>query len=184
MALGCFGYLRAVEEMLATWAKAGPGTLAPDALFFADGSGGTHAGLHLGFELHGLDPRRLFAVNICDTANYFQGRVADLVEETAQEFNLASRDRTIQVLDGHMGAGYAMASDEEFRFYLRMARQEGILLDPTYTGKAFQGMLAELRKSPERFGKDILFLHTGGTFATFTQQEQYARLLAEPEKYS
>ena len=54
-----------------------------------------------------------------------------------------------------------------------------MLLDPTDTGKAFQGMLAELRKAPERFGSNILFLHTGGTFVTFAHQEQYARLLAE-----
>ena len=46
-------------------------------------------------------------------------------------------------------------------------------------GKAFQGMLAELRKAPERFGRNIWFLHTGGTFATFTHQEHDARLLAE-----
>jgi D-cysteine desulfhydrase len=179
MPRGCFGYINAVEEMLATWKQTDAGTDAPDALFFADGSGGTHAGLHLGFELHGLDPRRLFAVNICDTAEYFQQRVGGLIEDTAREFHLPSRDRTLQVLDGHVGAGYGIASDDDFRFYIRLARQEGVLLDPTYTGKAFQGMLAELRRTPGRFGKNILFLHTGGTFATFAHQDRYARLLSE-----
>jgi D-cysteine desulfhydrase len=179
MARGSFGYLRGVEEMLATWKGCGAGTDAPDALFFADGSGGTHAGLHLGAELHGFSPRRLFAVNICDSAEYFQQRVGRLVEETAREFHLPSRDRAFQILDGHVGAGYGLASDDDYRFYLRLARQEGVLLDPAYTGKAFRGMLAELRKTPERFGKNILFLHTGGTFATFAHQEEYARFLAE-----
>lgn len=55
-----------------------------------------------------------------------------------------------------------------------------MLLDPTYTGKALRGMLDELRKAPERFGEKILFLHSGGTFATFAFQEQYARVLARP----
>jgi D-cysteine desulfhydrase len=178
MPRGCFGYLHAVEEMLATWKQTGAGTGAPDALFFADGSGGTHAGLHLGYELHGLDPRRLFAVNICDNAEYFHQRVGQLVEEAAKDFNLPSRDRTLQVLDGHVGVAFGVASDDDLRFFLRIARQEGVLLDPTYTGKAFRGMLAELRKAPERFGQRILFLHSGGTFATFAYQEQYARVLA------
>src|SRR5688572_9983562 len=40
--LGCWGYLCAVEEMLATWTSLGLGTRMPDSLFFAVGSGGTH----------------------------------------------------------------------------------------------------------------------------------------------
>jgi D-cysteine desulfhydrase len=177
MPLGCFGYLHAVEEMISTWKQSGASTNAPDALFFAEGSGGMHAGLHLGYELHGLDPRRLFAVNICDTAEYFHERVGQLIEDAAREFNLPSRDRTLQVLDGHVGEGFGIASDDELRFHLRLARQEGVLLDPSYTGKAFRGMLAELRKAPERFGNKILFLHSGGGFATFAHQEHYVRVL-------
>jgi D-cysteine desulfhydrase len=178
MPRGCLGYIRAVEEMLATWKQTDAGIDAPDALFFAEGSGGTHGGLHLGCELHGFSPRRLFAINICDSADYFRQRVGQLIEETAREFHLPSTDRALQILDGHVGAGSGVASDEELRFYLRLARQEGVLLDPVYTGKAFLGMLDELRKTPDRFGKKILFLHTGGAFATFAYPEQYARVLA------
>jgi len=175
---GCWGYILAAEEMLSTW-KATVGTAAPDALFFADGSGGTHAGLHLGCELHGMSPRRLWAVNVCDSAEYFQQRVGKLIEDTAREFSLPLRERAIQVLDGHFGGGYGLASDDDLRFYVRLARQEGVLLDPVYTGKAFQGMLAELKKDGGRFGQKILFLHSGGTFATFAFQEQYARIARE-----
>ena len=178
MPRGCFGYIHAVEEMLSTWRKIDADSDAPDALFFADGSGGTHGGLHLGFELHGLSPGRLWAVNVCDSAQYFQERVGKLVDETAREFRLKSTHRTFQVLDGHVGAGFGVASEEDIRFYLKLARQEGVLLDPSYTGKAFRGMLAELEKTPDRFGKKILFLHSGGTMSTFAFQEQYARVLA------
>jgi D-cysteine desulfhydrase len=173
---GCLGYFHAVEEMLATWRKTDANSAAPDALFFADGSGGTHAGLHLGFESNGFSPQRLWAVNVCDTAEYFHQRVGKLVEDTAREFSLKSKERAIQVLDGYVGAGYSLASDDDLRFYMEVARKEGVLLDPTYTGKAFRGMLAELRKAPERFGRQILFLHSGGTFATFAYQEQYTRV--------
>lgn len=174
--LGCFGYIHGVEQMLALWPKVA-GTKFPDAFFFADGSGGTHGGIHLGYELNGLPTKALWAVNVCDSAEYFQKRVGKLIEETAREFNLPSTNRDLQVLDGHFGAGYGLATDDDLRFYARLAKQEGILLDPTYTGKAFRGMLAEIKRAPERFGNKILFLHSGGMFGTFAAQEQYAKAL-------
>jgi D-cysteine desulfhydrase len=175
--VGCWGYLRAVEEMLATWASLGLDTRAPDALFIAVGSGGTHAGLHLGYELHGLPTNTLWAVNVSDNAGHFQKRVGQLIEDTAREFKLNSRERSVQVLDGHVGEGYALASDDDLRFYAKLARQEGVLLDPAYCGKAFRGMLAELRKTPDRFGKRILFLHSGGVFSVEAYRNQLARVL-------
>ena len=63
------------------------------AAAYADGSGGTHAGLHLGYELFGVSPRKLWAVNVCDSAEYFERRVGDLIETTAREFDLPSRER-------------------------------------------------------------------------------------------
>lgn len=176
--IGCFGYIAAVEEMLATWKISGAGTQFPDALFFADGSGGTHAGLHLGYELNGLPTKKLWAINICDSAEYFQKRVGQLIKETVEQFGLKFNERELQVLDGHFGTGYGIATEDDLKFYMRLARQEGLLLDPSYTGKAFQGMLAELKKSPDRFGDKILFLHSGGGFGTFVYQERYAQLLA------
>ena len=175
--IGCFGYIAAVEEMLTTWKNCGAGTPSPDALFFADGSGGTHAGLHLGYELNGLPTKRLWAINICDSAAYFQNRVGKLIAETAAQFGLIWQERELQVLDGHFGTGYGIATDDDLKFYAKLARQEGVLLDPSYTGKAFQGMLAEIEKNPDRFGDQILFLHSGGGFGTFAHQEHYARLL-------
>ncbi len=175
--LGCLGYMLAVEEMQSTWRALNTGSSAPDSLFFAVGSGGTHAGLHLGFLEYGLDPASLWAVNICDSADYFQKRVGQLVQETATAFNLKPPTAPLQILDGYVGAGYAMTSDEDLHFYAQLARSDGVLLDPVYTGKAFRGMLSEIAKTPERFGQKILFLHSGGTFATFAFQEQYEKVM-------
>ena len=174
--LGCFGYIYGVEQMLSIWPKVA-GTKIPDALFFADGSGGTHAGIHLGYDVKGLSTRTLWAINVCDSAEYFQKRVGKLIEDTAREFNLNSTNRELQVLDGHFGEGYSLATDADLKFYSDLARKEGVLLDPTYSGKAFQGMLGEIRKAPERFGNKILFLHSGGVFGTFAYADQYTRAL-------
>ena len=175
--IGCFGYIAAVEEMLVSWKNCGAKTDSPDALFFADGSAGTHAGLHLGYERHGLPTKKLWAINICDSAEYFQKRVVKLIDETVAQFGLKHDEHDLQVLDGHFGTGYGVATDDDLKFYAKLARQEGVLLDPSYTGKAFQGMLAEIKKSPERFGEKILFLHSGGGFGTFAHQEHYAHVL-------
>jgi len=165
--------------MLGTWAQLGLGTRARDSLYFAVGSGGTHAGLHLGYELHGLPTNSLWAVNVSDNAAYFEKHVAQLIQSTAQEFQLQSGEPTVQVLDGYVGEGYALASDDDLRFYLRLARQEGVLLDPAYCGKAFRGMLAELKKNPERFGQKILFLNSGGGHSIEAYRDQLARVIKE-----
>jgi 1-aminocyclopropane-1-carboxylate deaminase/D-cysteine desulfhydrase-like pyridoxal-dependent ACC family enzyme len=52
-----------------------------------------------------------------------------------------------------------------------------ILLDPIYTGKAFRGMLHHLQSRPDDFHDDIVFLHSGGQFATFAFAAQYQRAL-------
>jgi D-cysteine desulfhydrase len=58
-----------------------------------------------------------------------------------------------------------------------VARSEGLVLDPVYTGKAFHGMLAELSKQPGCFGKRVVFMHTGGVFGLFPKAAEIAPLL-------
>lgn len=173
--LGCLGYASAVEEMLVAW-RGVAGTERPDALFVALGSGGTYAGLHLGLERAGISPSVLHAVNVCDDAAYFRKRIGGIFEGLA-EMGHPVREKGIQICDGHVGKGYSLATDEELAEYARVARTEGLLLDPCYTGKAFLGMKRELARQPARFGKNILFLHSGGGFATFSYREQYDRAL-------
>ncbi len=175
--LGCFGYLAAVEEMLAEWRRVGPGTDAPDALFTALGSGGTLAGLVLGFLAHGLDPTRVHAVNVCDDEAYFQKRVGELLRATVDQYGVAWQDAPLQIHDGHVGAGYGQATAGDLRFYVDFATTEGILLDPCYTGKAMRGMLAEIQSDPSRFGEHVLFLHSGGIYENFAYADQYRRAL-------
>ncbi len=179
--LGTFGYLAAVEEMLLEWRRVGPGTDVPDALFTALGSGGTLAGLVLGFAAHGLDPTRVHAINVCDDEAYFQKRVGELLRATVDRFGdqhgVAFDDAPLQIHDGHVGAGYGQATADDLRFYVDFAATEGILVDPCYTGKAMRGMLAEIDRDPSRFGEHVLFLHSGGVYENFAYADQYRRAL-------
>ena len=67
----------------------------------------------------------------------------------------------------HMGPGYALPNPEDTPYIEELARTEGILLDPVYTGKAFAGMVQLLRRGAFDGQDDLLFVHTGGTAALF-----------------
>lgn len=175
--LGCMGYLQAVEELLVSWPKHGGSGRIPDSLFTPLGSGGTLAGLHLGYEAHGLPTGKIFAVNVCDSAEYFQDRVGKYLDGAREQFNLKPGTNQLNIFDGHFGAGYAIASDDDLRFYAELARKEGILLDPVYTGKTFIAMLSEIKKDPDRFGDQVLFLHSGGIFGAFAYSRQFQKVL-------
>ena len=74
--------------------------------------------------------------------------------------------------DGYLGAGYAIMGDPEKEAISLVARTEGILLDPVYTGRAMAGLIDLIRKG--EFGKDetIVFWHTGGSAALFAYADQ------------
>ena len=68
---------------------------------------------------------------------------------------------------GAHGPGYALPNPEDTPYIEELARTEGILLDPVYTGKAFAGMMQLLRQGAFDGQDDLLFVHTGGTAALF-----------------
>jgi len=171
---GCWGYLAAMRELVAT---AGEG---PFDLFCAVGSGGTLGGLELGRQNFAANSR-LHGVNVCDSADYFQDRVGRLLQEFSTRYGATGAkwtEETLNIHDGFVGRGYALAEDEDLRFYASLARETGLLLDPVYTGKAFRGMLKLIQERPGDFSDDIVFLHSGGQFATFAFADQYQRALA------
>jgi D-cysteine desulfhydrase len=74
--------------------------------------------------------------------------------------------------DGYLGAGYAIMGEPEREAISLMARCEGILLDPVYTGRAMAGLIDLIRTGA--FGKDetIVFWHTGGSAALFAYADE------------
>jgi D-cysteine desulfhydrase len=171
-ALGAWGYVRCVDE-LARELPPGPATLV-----YAAGSGGTGAGLILGQKLLGL-PWRIVGVNVCDDRDYFVRVIGEIVEEAIDRFHLpVSFSRAeVEICDGYVGLGYAKSQKEELACLVELARTEGVILDPVYTGKAFFGLRRELEKDPRQFGGRIVFLHTGGLFGLFPKAPELHSLL-------
>ena len=88
--------------------------------------------------------------------------------------------RELFSLGSAQGVGYAQSLESELRTIAEVARATGISLDPVYSGKALHYFLAELRAAPERFGKHIVFVHTGGALGLHAKIPMLAPLLASP----
>ena len=171
-ALGAWGYVKCVDELAHDLGR------EPATLVYAAGSGGTGAGLILGIKLLGL-PWRAVGVNVCDDEAYFVAEIGKIVEDAIARWKLeVTFDRKeIELRDGYVGIGYAKSRPEELATLRDVARAEGIILDPVYTGKAFHGLKQELARDRETFGKRIVFLHTGGIYGLFPKAAEIAPLL-------
>ncbi len=165
---GLWGYIAACAELAEDCAVAG---IAPSHIICATGSGGTQGGLILGCQYYGINARVL-GVNVCDDARWFEQKIRGDLCAWQQHYqaHIKVNDLPIEILDGYVGAGYALASEHVWDTIIRVARSEGIVLDPVYTGKAFDAVLCEIKKGYFAESSDIIFISTGGIFGLLAQR--------------
>jgi len=158
--LGASGYVAAMEELLAQCAER---DLHFDHIVLASSSGGTQAGLMVGARALGYEGR-ILGISVDPTADRLRQTLADLATATADRlglgFTFAPED--FDVVDRYLGGGYAVIGDLEREAIRTLARVEGILLDPVYTGRAFGGLLDLIRQGAFGPQERVLFWHTGG----------------------
>ena len=157
-ALGALGYVDCAREI-------GEQGVHFDHLVCAEGSGGTMAGLALGAKLF-LPGTKVHGMMV-DTDPFDQITPA-LMRETAA---LLEADVEIGPEDYHLadlcGPGYAVPSREGNEAISLMAKEEGLFLDPVYTGKAFAGLVKMAEEGAFRKTDSVLFLHSGGAGGIF-----------------
>ena len=171
--------MRAMAELAADIARLDDTDPKPTTVVHATGSGGTGAGLVLGKLLLGLDVR-VVSVNVCDDRDYFMRVSGAICREAIARYDLGipfSAEKDLEIVDGYVGAGYALSRPEELKLITHVCRREGLVLDPVYTGKAFFGMADQLRQHPQIFGARVVFLHTGGLFGLFPKAQALQPLL-------
>ena len=164
--LGALGYVDAMAEVRVQLDAGEAG--APrefDAVVHACGSGGTAAGVLVGAPRHGIAPR-VVAMAVCDDRAYFEPLIERLAGEACALLGSSGARAALQVEEGSRGPAYGVASPEQVRFLIAVARASGLVLDPVYTGKALWG-LAQLTDRPRR----ALFLHTGGLAGLLAQAD-------------
>ena len=157
-ALGAIGYVECAEEIRDSG-------LSFDHIVCAEGSGGTMAGLALGAKLF-LPQTKVHGMMV-DT-DPFDEITPRLMKESAA---LLESDVSISSSDFHLrdmcGPGYAIPSEEGNAAVRLLASEEGIFLDPVYTGKAFAGLVAMAKEGAFRPDEKVLFLHSGGAGGLF-----------------
>jgi D-cysteine desulfhydrase family pyridoxal phosphate-dependent enzyme len=163
-ALGVLGHVLAAQEL---WEQCAGLDLAPDAIVMAVGSGGTLAGWLLGSWLLAVD-WRVEGFTVSREAQAARGQVARLAGEAAAllGLELAFAPEALAVHGGFIGPGYGLPSPEAAAAIRQIARAEGVLLDPTYTGKAMAGFI-EHRQRGLSADRCAILLHTGGEPAFF-----------------
>jgi D-cysteine desulfhydrase len=157
-ALGMWGFVDAAEEL------AGQLAVEPAAVWHAASSGGTTAGMAWARTEPGLP-----VVGCCigESAAEVGERISAIWAEAEQATGRAAPADLPLLIDDHVGLGYGRATPEELEIQQDATRLTGMLLDPTYTGKALAGLKREIDSG--RYGPrdDVVFWHTGGGFAAF-----------------
>jgi L-cysteate sulfo-lyase len=166
---GALGYVRAAEEILVQLDEM---SLVVDGVVLPSGSGSTHAGLLFGLRTLG-SPVKVFGICVRRSAKLQFQRILDKTDALAKmlgrETCVTADD--IYVNDSVLYPGYGQLNKYVIEAIKLTARSEGILLDPTYTGRAMAGFIALLREKTWSPEQRVVFLHTGGTPLLFGYPE-------------
>ena len=163
-ALGALGYVRAGLELAQQIEHSGQQFAA---VVLASGSAGTHSGLALALE-YALPGTRVVGVTVSRPDATQRPKVEGLLQRTADLLDLAvPAALRIELWDQYFAPRYGEANAATLAAIALLARHEGLLLDPVYTGKAFAGLLDGIAKQAFAGNGPLLFLHTGGSPALF-----------------
>ena len=169
--IGATGYVACAEEILAQLFDRG---LKIDRVVCASGSTGTHAGLVTGFYGNNANIP-VIGINVSRSKEDQEPLVYDLVCKTAAHVGVnASIPREAVLCFGdYVGPGYSLPTASMVEAVKLLARSEGILLDPVYTGKAMAGLVDLVRKGYFNSDENILFVHTGGSPALYAYLDAF-----------
>jgi len=159
-ATGALGYVVCAGELLEQARAAG---FSPGTIVHATSSTGTQAGLLVGLRAHG-SAARVLGVNVYsrDRAKLertLAAACAELAEDLAVPPPPAA---ALQVDHDFLGPDYGIPTDAMRDALRRVARCEGILLDPVYSGKAMAALIARVQRGDLPRDEPVVFLHTGG----------------------
>jgi L-cysteate sulfo-lyase len=173
--LGALGYVACLRELAEQERVLG---LSFDRLVLASSSAGTQAGLIAGCRSLGRG-LRVTGIDVDADPEGLEATVRDLAGETLAllESHAGGSALPVEIVGGHAGSAYGVPSPEGLEAIRLLARLEGLLLDPVYSGKAMAGLLSLAAKGELRAGETVLFLHSGGAPALFAYRSWFE---AEP----
>ncbi len=163
--IGALGYVNCARELTEQATQAG---LKIDALVHATGSSGTQAGLVAGLAALESDIH-LLGIGVRAPQAKQEGMVHDLAVRTSDYMGKGTqiaRD-SVRANCDYVGAGYGLPTKGMIDALKLLARTEGLLLDPVYSGKGLDGLIDQIQKGYFDAMSNVVFLHTGGSVALF-----------------
>jgi L-cysteate sulfo-lyase len=172
--VSALGYVRCALELDAQLKSDG---LNDAIVVTANGSNGTHAGLLAGWRALGRSPRQLRAFTVLANADSSRRSTLAMANATLELLGAGVRLSIddVQIADDQRGEGYGIVTDAMIDALRLMASSEGLLLDPVYSGKAFAGVIGDMRSGCYPAGSSVVFLMTGGVPALFAYRSSFAR---------
>lgn len=171
--LGGLGYARAAAEMFIQYKSLGQ---MPDHIVLGSGSGLTHAGLLAGARaigwnvpIHGICVRRSAEEQVPRITK----RASEICRMLDSSYQIKSTD--VRVDDSTLHPGYGQMNEAVRNAMKYAALDEGLLLDPVYTGRALAGMIALIERGVIAQGQSVTFIHTGGLPAIFAYHSDLAK---------
>lgn len=141
---------------------------------FVSSSSTTQAGLVLGGKYLNSD-FQIVGVNPVDWIEDVPSEIAWIANEAAMRLgvNLSVNPSEIINLGEYVGEGYGKLTPEAVEAIKLVARTEGILLDPVYSGKAMAALIDRIHRKAIESDETVLFLHTGGFPALFAYNKEF-----------
>ncbi len=173
--VGAVGYARALGEIEEQARARG---IPVDALVFPSGSGGTHGGLVAGARLLG-SRARIVGISDGEPRASLVEMVCRVARETGEALGvpLQVTPAEIEAHDEYAREGYSVPNAGMIEAVRLVARTEGIVLEPVYTGKAMAGLIDLARRGAFTRGEAVVFIHTGGVAGLFAYPEGLAEAL-------
>ena len=172
--IGALGYVVCALELTDQFNNLG---LNVDCLVHATGSAGTQAGLVAGFEgTRSQIP--VLGIGVRAPKEAQETNVFNLAVKTAELLGVAGSVKRESVMANcdYVGGGYGVPTPGMVEAVTMLARLEGILLDPVYSGKGMAGLIDLCRKGHFKKGQNVVFLHTGGAVALYGYMDAFKDL--------
>jgi D-cysteine desulfhydrase family pyridoxal phosphate-dependent enzyme len=167
--VGTLGYVQGALE-LAEQARAHG--IQPRQVVVAASTAGTAAGLTLGSQLAGWDVS-IEAACVYHGADETEAELVGLLAATADALDMAAEPQRCRIDDSALGEGYGIPSEAGQAAIELLARTEGVLLDPVYTGKAVALLLARIAEGSLDDSEDVVVVHTGGSPGLFAYAPEW-----------
>jgi len=172
--IGCLGYAVCAREIVKQSREM---NIDFSGIIIPNGSSGTHAGLAAGYAAMALSPRCIRSYTVLAPGDHARATTLEKASATLAllDGSAAILSDEIDVDQHHRGDGYGIPTNEMLELVRLLARTEGLLLDPVYGGKAFAGLLSDVRNGFYRAGDNILFIMTGGTPGLFAYRTAFQK---------